>query len=195
MSKVRAAARAYLYELNAAYARGLLAEDAPLISELAEAVGVHQNHLAFALSDSKPLLHLELLWKVQQALRVRGFAPTVEDMIYWPPLRSARSIPALDAWRPDPVEERAGDESRLHITLDAYLKQMKQVSRQMDEPLPVPRTRTLAAAGGVTPRTMQRLRADQTQQVSRELLGGVVGHLHGLGIDVRPAQLIAEPVQ
>ena len=99
MSKVRAAARAYLYELNAAYARGLLAEDAPLISELAEAVGVHQNHLAFALSDSKPLLHLELLWKVQQALRVRGFAPTVEDMIYWPPLRSARSIPALDAWR------------------------------------------------------------------------------------------------
>ena len=190
MSEARLAIRAYLYEQSAAYIRGDGAQDAPTIMALAADVGVNANYLTQVLSGERNF-NLTLLWQLLAALRARGFAPTVADAIYWPPLRSARPVPLLDGWRPAPVE--ADGEARLHLTLDAYLRQMREVARS-GEALSVPTTRSLAKAAGVSARTVQRLRADETYQVRSELLSSIVRSFHSMGIDVRPQQLVVEPV-
>ena len=190
MSEVRLAIRAYLYEQAAAYIRGNGAQDAPTIMALAADVGVNANYLTQVLGGERNF-NLTLLWQLLAALRARGFAPTVADAIYWPPLRRARALPLLDAWRPEPVA--ADGEARLHLALDGYLRQMREVARG-GEPLAVPTTRSLAEAAGVSARTVQRLRADETYQVRSELLSSIVRSFHSMGIDVRPQQLVVEPV-
>ena len=102
MSEVRVALRAYLYEQAAAYIRGEGARDAPTIMALAEDVGVNASYLTQVLANERGL-NLRLLWQLLEALRARGFTPTVADAIYWPPLNSARQLPSLDGWRPAAV--------------------------------------------------------------------------------------------
>lgn len=191
MADVCVAIRAYLHEVAAAHIRGASVYDAPTIMRLAEDVNINASYLVEVLNGDRSL-NLVLLWQLMVALERLGLAPTVEDAIYWPPLRSARSIPALDEWQPAPVA--SVDEPRLHLTLGGYLAQMNHVARSMDEPLALPNTRALAKAAEVSMRTVQRLQADKLKQINSELLGGVVRHFHSLGINVRPAQLVAEPV-